>query len=128
MLRMGLAKSKKTILLKIKCFSCVFLGQKVRTAEGKIQIWKKFKNENILCSEENKIKGLMIKKRNRGGTETEIRECLGSLFKGISTFVGYLIPKPLSKNKSSRSWEYKGDLLYCSKVYVIARLQFELAY
>ena len=53
-----------------------------------------------------------------------------SLFNGISTFVGYLMPKPFSeKNSSGEDKEVhtfpKG---ICPKVNVIARLEFELAY
>ena len=56
-----------------------------------------------------------------------------SLFNGISTFVGYLMPNPFSsKNSSGTIWEDKGVHTFpkgiCPKVNVIARLKYELAY
>ena len=60
-----------------------------------------------------------------------------SLFNGISTFVGYLMPKPFSEKNIrgtflTHRWEYKGVHTFpkgiCPKVNVIARLGFELAY
>ena len=62
---------------------------------------------------------------------------LVSFFNGISTFVGYSMPKPsLEKNISdvsvTYSWEDLTFLTFpkgiCPKVNVIARLEFELAY
>ena len=62
---------------------------------------------------------------------------LVSLFNGISTFVGYLMPKPFFKKNSSgtyltHSWEDKGvhglHKGICLKVNVITRLEYELAY
>ena len=55
------------------------------------------------------------------------------VFNGISTFVGYLIPKPFSKPfYLTHSWEDKGVHNFpkgiCPKVNVIARLEYELAY
>ena len=64
-------------------------------------------------------------------------EWVGSLFSGISTFVGYLIPEPFFK-KNCRSTIKPIDggdkavhafpKCICPKVNVIARLEFELAY
>ena len=58
---------------------------------------------------------------------------LVSLFNGISTFVGYLMPKLFSlKNYLTHYWEDKGVHTFpkgiCPKVNVIARLEYELAY
>ena len=57
---------------------------------------------------------------------------LVSLFNGISTFVGYLMPMPFSKNYFTNSWADKEVHTFpkgiCPKVNVIARLEFELAY
>ena len=59
------------------------------------------------------------------------------MFNGLSTFVGYLMPKPSFQKDSNnailtRSWEDKGVHTFpkgiCLKVNVIARLEFELAY
>ena len=67
----------------------------------------------------------------------DFRVGLVSLFNGISTFVGYLMPKPFSKKNSSgtiltHSWEDKGVHTFpkgiCPKVNIIARLEYELAY
>ena len=60
-------------------------------------------------------------------------ELLVSVFNEISTFVGYLMPKPsFEKNRSSTSWEYKGVHAFaegmCLKVNIIVRLKFELEY
>ena len=58
-------------------------------------------------------------------------------FNGISTFVGYLIPKPFSLKEQSwyylaDSWEDKGVHTFlkgiCPKVNIIARLDYEPAY
>ena len=52
---------------------------------------------------------------------------LVSLFNGISTFVGYLMPKPFF-SKNSRGTIYTFPKCICLKVNEIARLQYELAY
>ena len=53
------------------------------------------------------------------------------LFNSISTFVGYLMPKPFSKYLT-HSWEDKGVHTFPKGIYpkvnVIARLEYELAY
>ena len=60
-----------------------------------------------------------------------------SLFNGISTFVGYLMPKPFSeKNRSGTTYPIAGRIRVfisfpkgiCPKVNVIAWLEYELAY
>ena len=62
---------------------------------------------------------------------------LVSLFNGISTFVGYLMPKAILLEEHlwyylTRSWEGKVVKTFhksiCPKVNLIARLEFELAY
>ena len=62
----------------------------------------------------------------------EIRFGLVSFFNGISSFVGYLMPKPsFLKNRSGTIWEDKGVHTFlkgiCPKVNVIAQLEFELS-
>ena len=59
--------------------------------------------------------------------------CLVSLFNGISTFLGYLMPNQSSKkNYLTHRWEDKGVHTFpkgiCLKVNIIVWLEFELAY
>ena len=59
-----------------------------------------------------------------------------SLFKGISTFVGYLMPDNLREEQLwyylTHSWEDKGVYSFlediCPKVNIIVRAEFELTY
>ena len=57
---------------------------------------------------------------------------LVSLFNGISTFVGYLVPEEQLWYYLTRSWEDKEVHTFlesiCPKRNVIARLEYELAY
>ena len=58
--------------------------------------------------------------------------CLFLLLNGISTFLGYLMPRQSFYKNSSGSWEDKRVHTFpkgiCPEVKVIARLEFELAY
>ena len=80
---------------------------------------------SLQYSDLNIIKGFASAYSWRGVTRD-----LASLFNGISTFVGYLMPK--TWYYLTHSWEDKGIYTFpkgiCPKVNVIVRLEFELAY
>ena len=75
----------------------------------------------------------MVNREQYTCTHIELSVWMVSLFNGILTFVGYLMPKPpLNKDSSGTiSWEDKGVHTFpkgiCPKVKVIAQLEFELA-
>ena len=110
-----------------------------RSTRNRAKNWNFTILSNGMCTNQNQSKRMRCMKfsgisRNKGNTWSQSGFIWFLCFNGISTFVGYLMPKsPFEKNSSGNIYPIamgfhsipKG---ICPKINVIARLEFELTY